>query len=204
MVNQAHLLDRRPHRDGPELTLAGGLRVARARVHEICGAARWVFALEWAGRTSGPVMWIKPAWSTETLFAPGLGAWCDPTRILTVKAGQTRDILWAMEEALDSGAVSAVISEVSEIPELTPIRRLHLAAERGAQKGAEAPIGILLTPERGGAPGVETRWMVTPLPSGHPAWRLDRVRARMATPASWTMARDRTGALTLTPTTGPD
>lgn len=204
MVNHAHLLDRRPHRNGPELTLAGGLRVARARVHEICGVARWVFALDWAGRTQGPVMWIKPAWSTETLFPPGIVAWCDPTRILTVKAGQSRDILWAMEEALGSGAVSAVIGEVNELPALTPVRRLHLAAERGAQKSAEAPIGILLTPGNGGVAGVETRWRATPLAADQPAWRLDRVRARMAAPASWTMARDGTGALTVTPATGPD
>ncbi|WP_228028752.1 ImuA family protein [Donghicola mangrovi] len=203
MVNHANLLDRRPHRDGPELTLAGGLKVARARVHEICGHSRRVLALDWAGRMDGPVIWVRPKWLRDTLYPAGILPWCDPSRIITVQAPHARDILWATEESLRSGAAAAVVAELTDLPEITPVRRLHLAAERGAERGKEAPIGILLTPERGGVPAVETRWHIAPIPTKgrDPAWRLERVRARMAPPAAWTMVRGADGiTLTSAPT----
>ena len=190
MVNQSNLLDRRPNRQGPRVVLGDTLALARARVHEACGPAKATLALAFAGCCEGAVLWIRPAWQTETLHPAGIAPWCDPTRILTLQAGQTRDILWAMEEALGSGAVTTVAAEVNEIPELTPVRRLHLAAERGALKTPKPPFGILLTPGLGGAPGVESRWYMAPVfAENGPAWHIERLRARMAPLAAWTMTR---------------
>jgi protein ImuA len=66
------------------------------------------------------------------------------------------------------------------------VRRLHLAAQSGAELGKCRPLGLLLTPGDGGAAGVETRYRMDPAHTpDSPRWRLDRLRARMAPPKSW-------------------
>jgi protein ImuA len=89
------------------------------------------------------------------------------------------------------------------------VRRLHLAAEAGAEmarhRGRLPPLGLLLTPGMGGAQGVESRWHLAARPSGttlidtREAWALSRLRARMEPPASWHLARDMAGQITLSP-----
>ena len=206
---------RRPR---PAQPLPGGLglTLARARVHEICGPARVAFAaliLGQAEMVTSPVLWISPGWLPERLYPPGLQVFCDPGRILFARARRPEDILWAAEEALRSGAMPFVLVDLPDPPGLTPVRRLHLAAETGAEaahhRGRVAPLGLLLTPGTGGAQGVESRWHMTAAPSGstliesRAAWTLSRLRERMAPPATWTLLRDAKGQTTLSPTTLP-
>ena len=95
-------------------------------------------------------------------YGPGLDAFgLHPERLLTVSAAHSRDLLWAMEEALRCRAVGAVIGELrhGEIDMVT-LRRLSLAA---AESGA---LGLLLrcAPSTD-ASTAATRWIVGASPS---------------------------------------
>lgn len=180
---------------GDRLMLAPDVVLTRARAHEATGPARRLFALLTAARLDGPVLWLRPAWSPEKLMGDGTAGFIDPARLIFAEARAAPDLLWAAEEALRSGAAPLVIAELPAPPLLTPVRRLHLAAETGATRAA-APVMLLLTPDPGGAPGIETRWHLAPLPgwaeSGTARWRLTRLRARAAPRQTWTM-RVKTG-----------
>ncbi|WP_291729550.1 hypothetical protein [Leisingera sp. F5] len=107
------------------------------------------------------------------------------------------------------------MTEPAEPPAITPVRRLHLAAERGGRFGP-APLGLLLPPGTGGAQGIENRWHLArahtsfphdlvphdlpehsppPGPAGDGAaktrkcWTLQRLRARTLPPCSWQIAQ---------------
>ena len=118
---------------------------------------------EGAGR--GELVWIAEDMAlaeSGAPYGPGLESFgLPPERLLTVAAAHTRDLLWAMEEALRCRAVAAVIGEVrhGEIDGVA-VRRLSLAA---AQSGA---LALLL---RGSPPQdastAATRWVVGAAPS---------------------------------------
>lgn len=192
----------------------GDLALRRARLHELCGPARVMLAALVMAKSLGPVVWIRPGWWPERLNAAGLQPLANPARLLLVRADRDEAALWAAEEVLRSGAVPLVIAETAAPPGLTPIRRLHLAAEAGAEAarrdGGTAPLGLLLLPGQGGAPGVESRWHLTPAPSrsllwsGGETWTLTRLRARLAPPARWHLTHEPQGAERLEPLAAPD
>jgi protein ImuA len=180
-------LTRQSHRtDRPGLPLLGRFRLAGARAHELCGAARRRLALWLAAEVKGPVMWIRPAWHPDRLHMAGVRAEIDPGRLVFVEPERPADLLWAMEEALRAGALPLVICDLPEPPGLTPVRRLHLAAEAGG-----GGLGLLLTPGEGGAAGVESRWRLDPAEGS--GWRLARLRAREAPPGDWAVTRTAAG-----------
>jgi protein ImuA len=176
------------------LLLAPEVGLARARAHEAAGPARVVFALMVAARTTGPVLWLQPSWAGERLMGDGVRGFLDPGRLIFARGRSATDLLWAAEQALQGGRMPLVVADLPAPPGLTPVRRLHLAAEAGAATGAP-PLMLLLTPGAGGAPGVETRWHLAPAPGwagdGAPRWQLARARARMAPPAEWQMRLER-------------
>ena len=162
------------------------------------------FALAVAAALDGPVLWIHPAWTfPSACWATASGALVDPGRLVFARGRTATALLSAAEEALRTGLVPLVVAELPEAPALTPVRRLHLAAEAGAARGIP-PLMLLLTPAEGGAPGVETRWHLAPVPGwtrdGRPRWRLARARARMAPEAIWETLS--AGRLSPVPTTG--
>ncbi|UWQ92517.1 hypothetical protein QEZ52_07065 [Aliisedimentitalea scapharcae] len=189
-----HLLRRAPERARPHLTLLPGITLSQARVHEACGAARRSFALWLASVCSGPVLWISPTWEPGQLNPDGMRDFVDPGRFIFVSAARANDLLWTMEEALRAGAVPLVVADLPAPPALTPVRRLHLAAEQGGTLGP-APLGLLLTPGEGGAQGIESRWRMTPC---HQArlriWHLERLRARTLPPRGWQLQQRAPGA----------
>jgi protein ImuA len=206
------------------LALPGGLALVRGRVHEVCGPSRRTFALVAArglgdagAGNAGPIIWIRPAWMAERLNPDGVRPVFDPRHIVFVTPTRPEDLLWSAEEALRSGAAPLVVADLTEAPALTPVRRLHLAAEAGSAAGRIAPVGLILTPGDGGAQGAETRWHIAPAhgarphgtpPHGNPphgaphgspetrhraetpvtAWALSLRRARALPPSSWVLA----------------
>ncbi|QHQ33916.1 ImuA family protein [Algicella marina] len=172
------------------LTPAPGLMLLKARAHEACGPARHSFAMMLARAASGPVFWIRHALADGRMNGCGIIPWLEPARLIFVTASRANDLLWTVEEVLRSGVVPLVVAELPEPPPLTPVRRLHLAAESTGSN----PTALLLTPGDGGAQGVESRWHMAPAPGwaapgGHPAWTLTRRRARMAPEAAWHVER---------------
>lgn len=173
----------------PARAIAGPLALAPGRLHEGCGPARHTWAMLVAGALSGPVLWIAPAWGTDRPDPCGIAPLAGPERFIFVTPDHRTDLLWCMEEALRSGAVPLVVGDLPEPPPLTPVRRLHLAAETGTREGVLHPLGLILTPGAGGAPGVETRWQFHPAHApDREEWHLTRLRARSAPVRSWAVA----------------
>ncbi len=192
------LLDRRHHDPRPALEVAPEISLTLARAHELCGFARRTLALMFAARMKGPILWIRPTWVPDMLNPDGCVRWINPGRLIWANCIRGEDLLWTMEEALRSGAIPLVVVELPEPPPLTPVRRLHLAAETGAEEGQYTPLGFILTPGDGGAAGIESRWHLAPQHSGaEERWHLSRRRARNAPQKDWSVTRGKGGRLIL-------
>lgn len=191
-----------------ELPFLNGLILTRGRVHELCGDARTPLALIIAQACKGAIFWVHTPRGADPLFAPGLARYIDPSRLYLVRTTSPEDTLWTAEETLRSGQVPLVIAELPAPLPLTPVRRLHLAAQSGsAGHRTSAPVGLLLCPGPGGSQGVDSRWQMCACDGGgHGAgWKLTRLRARTAPPKSWPVrekdghpyiARDTAGSVT--------
>lgn len=184
-----------PHLDA---RLGGGLR--RAALHELRAtesrnaAALTGFAVavlaRLAAHDSRPFIWIvEKAAGGETGFPYGNGLSAfglDPNRLVVVRVGRPRDVLWACEEALRCAGLAAVVAELSGNPRLLDLTASRRLALRAAESGVA---GLLLRTSARVEPGAaSTRWLVAPLPSsvdpdypegiGRPAWRLTLERNR--------------------------
>ncbi len=194
------------------------LRLQPGRAHEFCGTARRLLAVWTIAQApqGAPVLWIRPRWSPDRLHPQGLGDWISPEGLIMLDAAREAEALGCMEEALRSGAVAVAVVELPAAPALTPLRRLHLAAESGlarrrTRKRDAGLLALVLTPGDGGSPGVESRWNLAPCSPpgpnpapyrGHPIqphWILRRLRARMAPQARWRVSRAGNGRLQFCP-----
>lgn len=199
MSRPVALLTRAPEQARPALSVMGEMSLAQMRVHELCGRSRRTLAAWIAGTVQrqgpGPVFWVAPAWEANTLYGPGMVAFCQPERFIFVSPKRPEDILWTLEEVLRSGVVPLVVGDLPGLPNLTQVRRMHLAAEAGAQVNGIAPLGLLLTPgPAGGAPGVESRWKLDPAHQPEAdRWHLARLRARTAPTRDWHVRLGATG-----------
>ncbi len=187
----APLLSRRPHRQAAALAVFGDITLPLGRLHEACGPARRSFAMLVAAATQGPVYWVAPTWQIERLNPDEIVRFTNPGRFTFLSPKRPEDVLWTLEEVLRNGSVPLVVGDIPGPPNLTAVRRLHLAAETGAGQGYGAPLGLILTPGDGGASGVETRWhMAAAHAPDTRTWILDRRRARAVAPRQWQLTGD--------------
>ena len=167
-------------------------------IHEfICGGAEDAAAtggfmaglLSSLMRGEGASIWIS---SSRTLFPPALKRFgISPSNILFVDLQKERDVLWAMEEALKCGALSAVVGEMQELS-FTASRRLQLVVEQSQVTG----FIIRRNYNNPNTTACVTRWKITPLPSesednlpgiGFPRWNVELLKVRNGKPGSWQM-----------------
>ena len=178
------------HRPRPALRFLDDLALPLARAHELCGDARRTLAALVAARTEGPVFWIVPSWVPERLNPEAALHLFDPGRVIFLEPKREEDLLWCLEEILRAGVVPLAVADLPAPPGLTAVRRLHLAAETGAEETGQRPLGLRLTPGNGGAPGIETRWRMDAAhgADGAKGWHLHRLRARTEPVKSWRVA----------------
>jgi protein ImuA len=168
------------------LGVTGLHEVAEAAYGDRAAATGFVLA---ATRQARPGVWL---WVSQTKFTGDAGHVpeaalrqmqpASPAR-LSVDVRTPADALWAVEEAVVSGAVSLVVAEISAA-DFTSTRRLTLASGRYG-----VPVILLLPQTCEGATAAATRWRISPQLSsanphdpqapGHPRWRavLERCRA---------------------------
>ncbi len=189
-------LTRQSHRnDRPGVSLLGQFRLAARARMKSAAASRRRLALWLAAETAGPILWIRPAWHPDRLHMAGVRAEIDPGRLIFVEPDRPEDILWAMEEALRAGVVALVVADLPDPPGLTPVRRLHLAAEAGLEARGMAGLGLIVTPGDGGGGGRQPLAARPRTWAGGAGWRLARLRGRDAPPGEWAVRRGRTGGL---------
>jgi hypothetical protein len=157
-------------------------------------ANRPLVVVDGLGETLGETLGRGANASNESFYPPGaisLGIAADSMVIIRKQRGHTRgDLIWAIDQALRSGAVAAVYAEIGDWLDPADARRLQLAAEAGGAVGLFVrPTGLRPAATRSVAKNsaatrsaaknsaatrasfADVRWIVSPLP-GHGGRRL--------------------------------
>jgi protein ImuA len=135
----------------------------------------------------GTALWIS---SSRLLFPPALKLFgVQPDRIVFIDLKNEKDVLWATEEALKCGALTAVVGELNDLS-FTASRRLQLAVEQSRVTGF-----VLRNRIRNlGTNACVSRWKVSQLPSeqiedlpgiGFPKWKVEILRMRNGKSGVW-------------------
>jgi protein ImuA len=157
----------------------------------------------WAGFLLGqvdrskPLLWIQDRMAileTGRIHPPGLPS----PNLIHVEARDARDALWAMEEGVRCGGLSAVIGELWGDPralDFTATRRLAVASERSG-----VPCWLVRLGGTANLSGARMRWRIASMPSlanpldarapGPPAWDAELFRARGVPPGRWSLAHE--------------
>src|SRR5262245_21645422 len=181
----------------------GGL--ACGALHEVAPAtesdtpAAFGFLAALVGRTlsSRPVLLVSAPRALAGFGRPyghGLAQLgLDPARLILVEAGDDKQALWAMQEALHSGVPSAVAGVLAARLDLKLSQRLHLAAG-----DAEIPLVLLRPPDAMEASAAATRWRIGTAPAARDRfgiiarsrWRVALERCRNGRPGEWLLEFD--------------
>jgi protein ImuA len=169
-------------------TLGDGLPLGC--LHEVAGTAADGFATMLAALFTAhleePVLWCIDGRQARHPFAPGLAGMGIATERLTIAYCKTpKDMLWAIEEGLKSGAAALVIGEPPLPLNLTASRRLQLTA------GTSGATGLILGQQNLAPNACTTRWQAGAIPTPDldtawgGAWRLKLTRSRNGGTGSW-------------------
>ncbi|PYE81189.1 ImuA family protein [Pseudoroseicyclus aestuarii] len=164
-------------------------------------AAAPAFALAHLGEDTRPLLWIQDRMSRREagrVNPPGLAEF-GARPLLMLEVARPVDVLWAMEQGLDTPALCAVIGEVWGDPpalDFTATKRLALRAEAHGvhawliRRGARADLSA-----------ARERWRIASLPAradpfdsrapGAPLWQADLFRARWRAPGAWVAGHER-------------
>jgi protein ImuA len=138
-------------------------------------------------KNGAPAVWISPR---KWTFPPALKAFgLRPHHIIFIQAKKPVEILWAIEEALETDSFSAVIGDSKEISFLES-RRLQLAVEQ-----SKVTAFLLRRNPKNLATASVTRWRIKPLPTGKkdlpgigfPKWNVELLKVRNGKPGQWQM-----------------
>lgn len=137
----------------------------------------------------GACLWIGLSDHVSPLALKAFGV--EPERVIFLHLLKDKEVLWAMEEALKCGGLSAVIAEVSEL-DFKQSRRLQLAVEHSKVTG----FVLRNRSHKIANTACAARWQISPLPSepvdglpglGFPRWQVQLLRVRNGKPGSWVM-----------------
>jgi protein ImuA len=138
-------------------------------------------------QNKGTALWIS---ANRTLFPPALKLFgVQPERCIFIDLQKERDVVWAMDEALKCGALSAVVGEVQDIS-FTASRRLQLAVEQSKVTG----FILRKSPRTVNTTAFVSRWKITSLPGeiiddlpgiGFATWKVELLRIRNGKPGVW-------------------
>jgi protein ImuA len=117
----------------------------------------------------------------------------DPSRLILVEAGDDKQALWVMQEALHSNVPAAVAGTLAARLDLKLSQRLHLAAGE-----AEIPLVLLRPPDTMEASAAATRWRIGTAPAARDRfgiivrarWRVALERCRNGRPGEWLVEFD--------------
>ena len=153
--------------------------------------------------TARPLLWVQERMAileSGRIHPPGLWPKGQKPDLIHVEARDARAALWAMEEGLRCGALSAVIGELWGDPaclDFTATRRLAVAAERSGVACWLVRLG-----GRANLSGARMRWRIASRPSqanpfdarapGPPTWDAELFRSRGLPPGRWSVAHDGT------------
>lgn len=189
----------------PPLSLGALHEVRAAEQRDRPAAAAFLLALLARGfaTSARPILWCEErgaALDFGTLYGPGLaGFGLDPATLIIVRTKTTDDLLWAMEEGVRAGALSAVVGVFGAHGGKTRDGGLGLAASRRLQLAAEktgTTAFFLRQPSDENASVARTRWIIAGRPSGEdpvssligqPRWQITLDKCRGGLPGTWHM-----------------
>jgi protein ImuA len=165
---------------------AGPTPSGRVAPHDGAALAFTSFLLGRLG--PGTILWCRQPTGIFDAppYAPALAQWFDPARLLMVTARREEDLFWAMEEALRTPGIVAVVGE-TRATDPTAGRRLSLAAEKSG-----VPALLLRTEPAPPQSICTTRWRVASAPSpevhgiemlGAARWQVELRRNRFGKPS---------------------
>lgn len=138
-------------------------------------------------QNKGTALWIS---ASRKIFPPALKSFgVHPDRFIFVDVRKEKDVMWAMDEALKCGALTAVVGEMRDMS-FTESRRLQLAVEHSRVTGFVLRNNL----RKINTTACVSRWRIRSLPSetidnmpgiGSPKWNVELLRIRNGKPGTW-------------------